>query len=41
MNIEQLKERMRDFINTDYKAYKFEMQGEIIGNVFLKGALTG
>jgi hypothetical protein len=31
MNVEQLKERMRDFINTDYKAYKFEKQSEIIG----------
>jgi GNAT superfamily N-acetyltransferase len=31
MNIEQLKERMRTFINTDYNAYKFELDGEIIG----------
>ena len=31
MNVEQLKERMRAFINTDYKAYKFEEHGEIIG----------
>jgi hypothetical protein len=28
MNVEQLKERMRTFINTDYKAYKFECFGK-------------
>ncbi|WP_240422006.1 GNAT family N-acetyltransferase [Paenibacillus periandrae] len=31
MNTEQLKERMRSFINSDYKAYKFEEHGENIG----------
>jgi hypothetical protein len=31
MNIEQLNDRMRAFINTDYKAYKFEERSEIIG----------
>jgi len=31
MNFEQLKERMRNFIHTDYKAYKFEEHGETVG----------
>ncbi|WP_426451959.1 hypothetical protein ACP26L_07740 [Paenibacillus sp. S-38] len=31
MNVEQLKERMKEFISTDYKAYKFEVGDEIIG----------
>jgi predicted acetyltransferase len=31
MNVEQLKERMRDLISTDYKAYMFEVHGETIG----------
>ncbi|WP_042166693.1 GNAT family N-acetyltransferase [Paenibacillus gorillae] len=31
MDFEQLKERMRAFINTDYDAYKFEHGGEIVG----------
>ncbi|MFF2091329.1 GNAT family N-acetyltransferase [Paenibacillus sp. NPDC058174] len=31
MNFEQLKERMQAFIRTDYEAYKFEHDGEIIG----------
>ncbi|MFD0711605.1 GNAT family N-acetyltransferase [Paenibacillus sp. GCM10027626] len=31
MNIEQLKERMRSFIDTDYKAYIFGRDCEIIG----------
>jgi len=31
MSIEQLKERMKAFINTDYYAYAFECKGEIIG----------
>ena len=31
MNIEQLKERMRMFINTDYTAYKFEENNQVLG----------
>ncbi|MGY4759691.1 N-acetyltransferase family protein [Paenibacillus caseinilyticus] len=31
MNLKQLKDRMRGFINTDYKAYTFEVDDEIIG----------
>jgi predicted acetyltransferase len=31
MNVEQLKERMRVFMSTDYKAYKFKDLSEIIG----------
>jgi GNAT superfamily N-acetyltransferase len=31
MNIEQLKERMEGFINTDYKAYLFKENGEVRG----------
>lgn len=31
MNIDQLKERMEDFLHTDYKAYFFTMDGLIIG----------
>ncbi|WP_284646238.1 GNAT family N-acetyltransferase [Paenibacillus silviterrae] len=31
MNLEQLKDRMRGFISTDYIAYAFEVTGETIG----------
>ena len=31
MNLDQLKERMKTFINTDYTAYKFEENGQIVG----------
>ncbi|MFC5406578.1 GNAT family N-acetyltransferase [Cohnella soli] len=31
MDVEQLRERMRGFINTDYRAYAFEISGETIG----------
>ncbi|XEC94925.1 N-acetyltransferase family protein [Paenibacillus tarimensis] len=31
MTIEQLKTRMEDFINTDYKAYLFKENGEVKG----------
>jgi GNAT superfamily N-acetyltransferase len=31
MKVEQLKERMKGFINSDYRAYKFENLGEIVG----------
>ena len=31
MNAEQLKERMRTFIHTDYNAYTFEENGEVVG----------
>jgi GNAT superfamily N-acetyltransferase len=31
MNVEQLKHRMEHFINTDYKAYLFKKNGEVIG----------
>ena len=31
MNVEQLRERMNGFINTDYKAYLFEKGSKVIG----------
>jgi len=31
MNINQLEERMKIFINTDYTAYKFEEKGQVVG----------
>lgn len=31
MNIDQLKERMKTFINADYTAYKFEENSQVVG----------
>lgn len=31
MNVDQLKERMREFIHTDYSAYKFVARNDVVG----------
>ncbi|GIP38979.1 hypothetical protein J31TS4_22590 [Paenibacillus sp. J31TS4] len=31
MNMEQLKDRMRTFLHTDYTAYQFEKNGQVVG----------
>ena len=38
MNTEQLKERMKGFLRTDYKAYKFIRDGEIVGYALVNHA---
>lgn len=35
MDIEQLKERMRHFINTDYRAYFFKHDEKVVGYVLV------